>query len=268
MNKTTAIKTRIHPRAMVHPEAQLGEGVYIGPYSVIENDVVLGDGTEVLSNAIVHSGTRLGRRNRIFHGAVICNEPQDLKFRDEKSYFVAGDDNIFREYCTMSRATEAGGKTVVGSGNLFMAYSHIGHNCIIGDRNILANSVSLAGHVELENNVTIGGLSGVHQFVRIGRFAFIGGCSRITQDIIPFTRCSGNIQRVAGINTIGLQRAGVPEEARMVIKRAYKLIYRRDLTISAAVGKIRSELPAIPEISAIIDFLEKSERGIAREKTL
>jgi len=267
LKKTTAIKTRIHPRAILHPEAQLGEGVYVGPYSVIEKDVVLGDGTEVHSNAIVHSGTRLGRRNRIFHGAVLGNEPQDLKFRNEKSYFIAGDDNTFREYCTMSRATEHDGQTIVGNRNLFMAYTHVGHNCIIGDRNILANSVGLAGHVELEDNVTIGGLSAVHQFVRIGRFAFIGGCSRITQDIVPFTRCSGNDLRVVGINAIGLQRAGVPEEVRAVIKRAYKIIYRQDLTISRAIEKIHAELPAIPEISALLDFLKKSERGIAREKS-
>lgn len=257
-------RTEIHPTAIIHPSAGIGEGVRIGPYSVIGEHVVLGDGCVVGSSVLLDGWTTIGRRNTIFHGASIGTAPQDLKYKGDISYVEIGDDNTIREFVTVNCATNAGEKTVVGSGCLLMAYAHVAHNCNLGNEVILANAVNLAGHVEIQDYATVGGVSCVHQFVRIGTHAFIGGGSRIEQDVPPYIKVAGNPPKVYGINSIGLDRRGISPERKMMIKKIYKTIYRNKLNVSQVLEQLKNGEFADPDRAIFVDFLESSDRGITK----
>ncbi|MGH7407316.1 MAG: acyl-ACP--UDP-N-acetylglucosamine O-acyltransferase [Candidatus Methylomirabilales bacterium] len=255
----------IHPSAIVAPTARLGAGVTIGPYSTIGDQVTLGDGTTVGAHVVIEAGVEVGRNCRIFSHAVLGSEPQDLKFRGEKSLLIVGDGTIIREFATLNRATSGGGgKTVVGRGCLIMAYAHVAHDCHLGDGVILANAATLGGHIVIEEHAIVGGLTGVHQFCRIGAHAIIGGCSGIILDIPPFVKAQGNLARLFGLNTVGLKRRNFPPEAIRHLKQAYRLLFLSGLNTSQALERITAELPACAEIQHLVHFIKTSERGITR----
>ncbi len=255
----------IHPTAIVAPTARLGSGVTIGPYSTIGDQVTLGDGTTVGAHVVIEEGVEVGRNCRIFSHAVLGSEPQDLKFRGEKSMLIVGDGTVIREFATLNRATSGGGgKTVVGRGCLIMAYAHVAHDCHLGDGVILANAATLGGHVLIEEHAIVGGLTGVHQFCRIGAHAIIGGCSGIILDIPPYVKAQGNRARLFGLNTVGLKRRNFPPEAIRHLKQAYRLLFLSGLTTTQALERIATELPACAEIQHLVHFIKTSERGITR----
>lgn len=254
--------TSIHPTAIVNPKAELGENVSVGPYTIIEGDVQIGDNTTIASQVLIADGARIGSGCRIYHGAVIATLPQDLKFGGEKTTFEIGNNTTVREFCTLNRGTQMRGKSVVGSNCLLMAYTHVAHDCIVGDNVILANAVQLAGHVTVEDWAIIGGLTGVHQFCRIGQHVMVGGHFRVTKDVPPYILASEEPLRFVGLNSVGLRRRGFPEETMRALKHAYRLIYRSNLNVSQAVARIREEVELIPEVLHILEFIEKAERGI------
>lgn len=255
-------ETSIHPTAVVDPGARLGSGVAIGPCAVVEEDVELGDGVRVGPHAHIASGTRLGEDVQVFTGAAVGNIPQDLKFAGEETTLEVGPRSVIREFCTLHRGTEDRYETVIGSDCLLMAYVHVAHDCIIGDHCVLANAVQLGGHVVVGEWVIIGGSVPVHQFCRIGDHAMVGGGYRVVQDVPPFLRVAGEPLRPAGINSIGLRRRGFSDEALSVLKKVYRLLFRSGLNTSQAVARIRSELPAIPEVEQMLAFIAASERGL------
>jgi UDP-N-acetylglucosamine acyltransferase len=253
----------IHPTAIVHPDARLGRGVVIGPYSVIGPDVTIGDDTEIGSHVILENRVTIGVRNRIFHGAVIGTAPQDLKYEGADTAVVIGDDNTIREFVTINIATETGETTQIGSGCLLMAYSHVAHNCLLGDSVIMANSVNLAGHVQVDDFAIIGGMTAVHQFVAIGAHSFIGGLSRISKDVPPFVKVAGIPPIPAGINSIGLERRGFSPELVAHAKDAYRQLYRRGLRREEALEKIvEGGRDLVAEIYE--EFFARATRGIVR----
>ncbi len=254
----------IHPTALVSPKAQLGENVSVGPFAVIEEDVVIGDGTQVGSHVLIHSGSRIGKKCRIFKGAVVGTDPQDLKFAGEKTTLEIGDNTTIREFCTLNRGTTHRMKTTIGSNCLLMAYVHVAHDCDIGDNVILANAVNMAGHVVIEPFAAVGGMSPIHQFVRVGRYSFVGGGLRVSKDIPPYILAAGDPVQFAGINRVGLSRKGFSSDTMNEIRRAYKILYRSGLNISQALQKLKEEESPIPEVRNIIEFIEKSERGIIK----
>ncbi|MCK4547935.1 MAG: acyl-ACP--UDP-N-acetylglucosamine O-acyltransferase [Candidatus Eisenbacteria sp.] len=255
--------TSIHPTAIVHPKAELGSGISIGPYSVIHEDVAIGDGTQVSSHVCIEAGTQIGSDCQIYPMAVLGGVPQDLKYDGAPSRVVIGDRNTIREYVTVNRATEADGETVIGNDCLLMAYVHLAHNCVLGNGIVLANGVQLGGHVEVEDCAAVGGLTPVHQFVRIGRMAFVGGLSRVAKDVPPYFLAAGNPLKVAGINAVGLRRRGIPSEVRLELKRVYRLLYRSGFNVRQAVEAVRKELEPFPEVRHLAEFVENSGRGIS-----
>lgn len=235
--------TLIHPTAVVHEGAQLHPTVKVGPYAVIGEQVTIGPGTEIGAHVVIDGETTIGAQNRIFPGAAIGLESQDLKYDGSMSRVLIGDHNLIREYVTINRATDAGAATLLGNHNLLMAYSHVAHNCVVEDNVIIANSVALAGHVYVESGARISGLVGVHQFVHVGRLAMIGGLSRIDRDVPPFTLINGNPAQVRGLNQVGLQRAGLTTDpqAYRELKQAYRLVYRSGESLSDAVAKLNQD---------------------------
>ncbi len=252
----------IHETSMIDPDAELGDGVVVGPYSIIGPRVIIGNGTVIGSHVLVEKDTTVGKNCRIFHGAVLGTDPQDLKYQDEKTYLIIGNDTQIREYATLHRGAKDQCETKVGSNCLIMAYVHIAHDCQIGNGVILANSVNMAGHVIIEDHVTIGGVTPIHQFVRIGRHSFIGGGSRVNKDIPPFVRAVGNPLSLSGLNSVGLARHGFEEDTRLELKRAYRIFFRSDLDISNAVRKAKEELKPFEEVYYFIEFIENSDRGV------
>ena len=256
--------SRIHKTAIVDHAADIGSGVEIGPYSIIEAGVKIGDGCSIASHAVIASGTELGNGCRIFKGAVLGTIPQDLKFHDEETKLIVGERTVLREYCTLNRGTKEGGSlTRVGSDCLIMTYAHVAHDCRVGNHVILANGLTMAGHVTIEDYVGVSGLVLIHQYVRIGTYAYIGGGSRIPQDVPPYVLLNGDPARYFGVNSVGLQRTGFTDEQITAIKRAYKYIFRSRMNLTQAVEAIRSDLEETEEIKIILDFIEKSERGLA-----
>jgi UDP-N-acetylglucosamine acyltransferase len=255
---------RVHETAIVDRAAKLADDVTVGPYSILGVGVELGAGCRVDSHVRLDGPLVAGQRNVFFHGACIGAVPQDLKFAGAHTGVRIGDGNVFREFVTVNRATAEGTSTVIGSQSLLMAYVHVAHDCIIHDHVILANSVNLAGHVEVEEHAIVGGVTGVHQFVRIGRFAIIGGGSRVPKDMPPYFKGAGNPLRVVGPNAVGLERNGFSAAARRTLKDAYRLLYRSELNVTQAVERIRAELPATPELGRLLEFIERSRRGIVR----
>jgi UDP-N-acetylglucosamine acyltransferase len=254
----------IHKTAIVSPKAELGQNVEIGPFTVIENDVIIGNDTVIGSNVMVASGARIGEKCKIFHGAVLSTVPQDLKFGNEKTTLEIGNYTTIREYATLNRGTTDHWKTVVGDNCLLMAYSHVAHDCTLGNNVIIANSVNMAGHVTIEDFVGIGGMVPIHQFVKIGKHTFVGGGFRIPKDVPPYILAMGEPLRYAGLNTIGLQRRGFSTETLAEIKKAYRIFYRSNLTVEKALAKIEAEIPQITEVKELIRFIKSCERGIIR----
>lgn len=262
--KVDAEQAQIHATAIVHPGAVLGEGVEIGPYSIIHEHVSIGAGTRIGAHVVIEGYTTIGQDNHIFTGAVIGSITQDKKYQGGKSFLRIGDRNKIREYVTINPGTEEGSSTVIGSGNLFMAYAHVAHDCVVYDHAILANVATLAGHVTVEDHAIVGGLSAVHQFVRIGTLAIVGGCSKVVQDVPPFMMVDGHPAKAFGLNSVGMERVDVSKEERAMLKRAYKIIFRSRLTLTHAIERVESELPSLPAITKLSMFLKSSERGICK----
>src|ERR1700704_3697336 len=255
---------QIHRSAFVDPTAELGAGTMVGAYCIVGADVVLGESCWLQHHVTLCGPMRAGARNKFYAFCSIGQQTQDLKYAGEPTYLEIGDENTFREFCTVNRSTKADGKTRIGNRGNFLAYSHIGHDCTVGDSVVFSNNGTLAGHVEVGDHAIMGGLTAVHQFCRIGRFAITGGCSKIVQDIPPFMIADGNPAKVRGINIIGLERSGFSAETIKTIKEAFRLIYRSKYNTRQAIEAIRAELPANAEINQIVEFIEQTERGIIR----
>jgi UDP-N-acetylglucosamine acyltransferase len=254
----------IHPTAVVHPRAQLGRDCEIGPYCVIGEHVVLGDGCRLLAHVVLDGHITLGAANEIYPYACLGLKTQDLKWQGGLNRVQIGDHNTFREYVTVHSATADGGVTVIGSHNLLLAYSHVAHECRLGDHLVLSNAATLAGHVVVGDYAVIGGLAAVHQFCRIGRMAIVGGCSKVVQDVPPFMMADGNPARTRTINKVGLERNGLSEHVQSTLKQAYKLIFREGLGMTQAISRIEAELPPLPEVRHLVEFVRASQRGLAR----
>jgi UDP-N-acetylglucosamine acyltransferase len=254
----------IHPTAIVDPKAELGAETIVGPYCIVGSEVVLGEGCWLQHHVTLCGPMRAGKKNKFYAYCSIGQRTQDLKYAGEPTYLEIGDENTFREFCTVSRSTKADGKTRVGNRGNFLAYSHIGHDCAVGDSVVFSNNGTLAGHVEVGDHAVMGGLTAVHQFCRIGRFAITGGCSKIVQDVPPFLIADGNPAEIRGVNLIGLERAGFTSESVKAIKEAFRLIYRSKLNTRQAIEAVRKQIEPCEEITQLIEFVEKSARGIVR----
>jgi UDP-N-acetylglucosamine acyltransferase len=257
-------RSEIHATAIVDARAEVGEGTVIGPYSVVGPDVSLGEGCWLQHHVTLMGPARIGPRNKFYAYCSIGQQTQDLKYQGEPTYLEIGEANTFREFVTVNRSTASTGKTRIGNGGNFLAYSHIGHDCTVGDQVVFSNNGTLAGHVQVGDYATMGGLTAVHQFCRIGRFAITGGCSKIVQDLPPFMIADGNPAKVRGINLVGLERNNFSAESVRLIKEAFRLIYRSKYNTRQALEAITKELPATEEIAQITEFIRNSERGIIR----
>jgi UDP-N-acetylglucosamine acyltransferase len=257
----------IHPTAIVDPDTRMGRGVEIGAYTVIEGDVEIGEGCRIWPHVMIGSGTRIGNGSRIFKGASVGLEPQDLKFKGEKTYLRIGENTTIREFCTLNRGTEARGETVIGNNCLLMAYCHVAHDCIIGDNVVIANCLAMAGHVEVGDNVGIGGIVPIHQFTRIGEYAYIAAVARPFMDVVPYALCGGDPSRIVGINKVGLDRHGFDQQRKQTIKRAYKILFRKNLLLDDALKMLEEKFGDNRDIEKLIAFCRKSERGIMRMET-
>src|SRR5712671_4484515 len=239
---------QIHPTAIIDPAAEIGAGTIVGPYCVVGPDVVLGPNCWLQHHVTLCGPMLAGAQNKFYAYCSIGQQTQDLKYQDEPTYLEIGDENTFREFVTVNRSTTSTGKTRIGHRGNFLAYSHIGHDCTVGDAVVFSNNGTLAGHVHVGDHAIMGGLTAVHQFCRLGRYAITGGCSKIVQDVPPFMIADGNPAKVRGINVVGLERTGFAEEAIRCIKESYRLIYRSALNLQQAVEQIRSDLPQLPEV--------------------
>lgn len=253
----------IHPSAVVDPAAELGVGVTIGPFAVIGPRVQVGDRCRIEAHAVVQGPTRMGAENRVYSGAHIGFDPQDLKFAGEDTFLEVGERNHFREGCTVHRGTgKGGGITRVGSDNLLMVGAHIAHDCQVGSRIIFANNGTLAGHVEVGDDSTIGAFSSVHQFCRVGRYAYIGGYSVLTQDVLPFVKTVGIKPACYGVNRIGLERKGFDAESLAMLEKAYRLLVRSKMSVKKAIEQIENELKGNPHVDYLLEFVRSSPRGV------
>ncbi len=254
----------IHKTAVINPGVKLSSGVVVGPYSIIEGNVSLGDNVRIGSHCVISGQTTIGRNCKIYTGAVIGSAPQDKKYSADDNVFLnIGENNIIREYVTVNPGTVDGGsKTVIGGNNLIMAYAHVAHDCIIGNNCVMANAATLGGHVILEDNAVIGGLSAVHQFTRLGRLSIVGGCSKVVQDVPPFSMCDGHPAKVINTNTVGLKRAQISAETVRALKKAFKILFHSGLSKPHALEKIAAEVEPCPEVEHLIFFIKTSERGV------
>ena len=258
-------KVMIHPTAIVHVNARIAEGVEVGPYTVIGEHVSIGRETKIGSHVLIEGWTTIGERNHIFPFSSIGTAPQDIGYRNEETYLIIGDDNVIRECATVHRATtKEDRKTIIGNKNFLMAYSHVAHDCKLGNNIIMANSVALGGHIVIGDHAIVGGIVAVHQFVRIGPYAIIGGQSAVTLDIPPYVSAAGNRAQLYGLNLVGLKRKGFSDQAIATLKKAYKIIFRSGLTQEAAIQKTLDEFSGSQEVNVLIDFIRTSKRGITR----
>jgi UDP-N-acetylglucosamine acyltransferase len=265
MQNTLKNDVKIHPTAIVHPDARLAEGVEVGPYAVIGRHVTVGRDTRISSHVLIEGWTTIGERNQIHSFSSIGTPPQDIGYRDEETYLIIGDDNVIRECATVHRATtKEDRKTVIGNRNFLMAYSHVAHDCKLGDHIIMANSVALGGHIEIGDHAIVGGIVAVHQFARIGPYAIIGGQSAVTLDIPPYVSAAGNRAQLYGLNLVGLKRKGFTDQTIATLKKAYKTIFRSGLTQEEAIQKTLDEIHDCPEVNVLVDFIRTSKRGITR----
>ena len=232
----------IHTTSIIDSKSKIHKSVKIGPFCIIESDVIIDKNTIINANVHIYSGTKIGKNNTIHNGAILGNIPQDLKFKDEKTKLIIGDNNIIREYCTLNRGTEISGKTIIGNDCLFMAYVHIAHDCVVEDKVILANAVQLAGHSNIGYHAIIGGMTGVHQFCKVGEHSFVGACRVVLQDVPPYILATGDPLKYSGINSVGLRRRNFISEQRILIKKAYKILYLSKYNVQQAITKIKETL--------------------------
>ena len=251
----------IHPTAIIDPSARLGADVHVGPYCIIGAGVELGDGCWLQHHVTILGPSKIGQRNRFHAYGSIGQQTQDLKYVGEPTFLEIGDDNNFREFCTVHRATGVNLKTIIGSHNQFLCYAHVAHDCVVGSHCIFSNNATLAGHVTVEDHVIISGLTAVHQFCRLGERSITGGCSKIVQDVPPFTVVDGNPGRARGLNLVGLKRAGFSEDQVKTINTAYRTLYRKGLNTSQALEAIRAK-EMTPEVEKFVAFVEASQRGV------
>jgi len=256
------VSVHVDPTARVDPSAELAAGVTVGPWAIIGPNVVVGAGVRIEARAVLERNVRLAPGCRVGIGSILGGDPQDVKYRGEETWVEIGPDTTIREYSTINRGTSHSGRTTIGARCFVMSYVHVAHDCHVGDDVVLANGVQMAGHVEVEERAVVSGLVPIHQFVRIGTLSMIGGGSRVNQDIPPYTRAVGNPTRLVGINSIGLERAGVPAETRAAIKRAYRLLFNAGLPRTKGIVRVRAELIGVPEVERLIDFVERSRRGV------
>jgi UDP-N-acetylglucosamine acyltransferase len=255
----------IHPTAIVSPKAEIDADVDIGPYTIIGEKVFIGSGTTIGAHVVVEPYVTIGQKCRIFQYAAIGAIPQDLKFRGEVSYVKIGPGCIIREFVTIHRGTSmGGGVTEVGEECLLMNYCHVAHDCRVGRRVVMANNATLAGHITIGNHCTIGGLSAIHQFTRVGEYAFIGGMTGVPKDIPPYVIASGERARLHGLNLVGLKRFGFSQKTITELKKTYRIVFRIGLTLNQAVERVKAEVDQIPEVVQFVDFIKSSERGITR----
>lgn len=258
------MSAQIHPTAVIDPSAEIGENCHIGPYCVVGPHVELGADCWLQHHVSLNGPSKVGRGNRFFAFSSIGQITQDLKYAGEPTYLSIGDGNTFREFVTVNRGTAPGSITRIGSGGNFLSYTHIAHDCIVGNNVVFSNNGTLAGHVEVGDHVVIGGLTAIHQFCRIGAHALTGGCSKIVQDVPPFMIADGNPAKVRSYNKVGIERHGFSEETQRAIKDAYRLIYRSALNLQQAVEQIRADLPETPEVAQLVAFVTSSPRGIIK----
>lgn len=256
--------THVHASAIVSPKAQLADDVTVGPFAVIEDTVTIDSGAVIGSHVLLAPGTVLGKNVKIAHGAVIGTNPQDLKFGGEVTKAIIGDNTVVREYATINRGTKYHMQTVVGKDCFIMAYAHVAHDCIIGNNVIMANSVNLAGHVEVDDYAILGGVLPVHQFVKIGAHCMVGGGFRVQQDICPYALVGGYPLKVVGINSIGLRRRGFADDTIKRLEQTFKVLFFSGLNTTQAVERIKNEIQLIPEIENVLTFLNRSNRGIVK----
>lgn len=256
--------TNIHETAVIDPNASLGRNVKIGPYAIVGKNVCIDDNTRIGAHAIIEGWTMIGKNCTIHPYVSIGAEPQDKKFRGERSYVVIGDNTQIREFVTVNRATGKEQETRIGSHCLILAYSHVAHNCIVGNHVVISSGTMLAGHVELEDRVTMGGMCGVHQFVKIGCNAMVGGTSKVVQDVPPFILIAGNPAQAVGLNIVGMVRSGINETTRQILKKAYKILYLSRQRLPDALDMMQHQLSSCQELDAFIRFLKNTERGICR----
>ncbi len=254
----------IHPTAIVSPKAKLGDNIEICPYCIIQDDVEIGDNCVIGPYVGIYNGARIGNRVKIFQGASVSNLPQDLKYSNEETYLYIGDDTVIREFATLHKGTAATGKTVIGKNCLLMAYVHIAHDCVIGNKVIISNGTQIAGHVTIEDVVIIGGQGAVHQFSKIGQHAMVGGGGMVGTDIPPYVLVSGYPARYKGLNIVGLKRRNFSSNDINTLKDVYKIFYNSGLNHSDAIKKIKEKYIDHPLVKNIIDFIESSERGVVR----
>ena len=255
----------IDKRSEIHPEATIADDVSIGPWTIIEKGVEIGAGTCIASHAIIKGNTRIGKNNKISQFTTIGEEPQDLTYVDQNTRLEIGDNNIIREYSTVHRGTEKGGGiTRLGNHNFLMAYSHIAHDCLVGNHTIFANYAALSGHVIIEDHAKIGAFSGIHQFCTIGAHSFIARATYVGKDVLPYLLIAGNTASVCGLNTVGLKREGFNADVIEQLRRAYKIIFRQGMTVQQAIVELHEMIPECPEVRAFIDALQNSQRGILR----
>ena len=252
----------VHPTAIISDKASLGSNIKIGPYALVEDDVEIGDDCEIGPHAVIYDGARIGNRVKIKQGASVSNVPQDLKFADEKSIFIIGEDTVVREFAALHRGTKETGLSSVGKNCLLMAYSHIPHDCTVGDNCIIANSVQIGGHSRIEDYVIIGGNTGVHQFTAIGEHVMVAATIMVSQDVPPFILAGRSPARYLGLNVVGLRRRGFTTEDIETIKNAYSLLYDKGMNVSQAVKVIENELGSNVYVKKILEFIGKSRRGI------
>ena len=253
----------IHPTAVIDASAQLGADVVIGPFSVIGPNVTIGDGTYIGPHVVIERDAELGRECRVSPGAVLAGDPQDLKFGGEVAPLIVGDRTTIRECVTLNRGTNAHGRTEIGSDTLIMAYVHVAHDCIIGNHVVIANAVQMGGHVEIEDWAIIGGLTAIHQFARVGTHAMVGGDSAVRKDVPPYVKASGHPLEVVGLNAVGLRRRGFTPEAQRALRDAHRILFQSTLNVTQALERIRAEVPQLPEIEHLVQFVERSQRGIS-----
>lgn len=257
--------SQVHPTAVVHPDAQIHETVEIGPYSVIGPKVKIGPGSHVGPHVVIEGRTTLGARNRVFQFSSLGAAPQDLKYGGEDTELIIGDENQIREFTTLHIGTAGGGGvTRIGNRNLFMANSHVAHDCVVGNGCILANSAALGGHVMVEDHVIFSGLTAVHQFTRIGKHAFVAGGAMVVMDVPPYCMAQGDRAELVGLNTVGLERHGFTEAQIGRIKEAYKILFRSKLQMAEALARLKAEFSGQPEIDHLVEFISQSKRGLTR----
>jgi UDP-N-acetylglucosamine acyltransferase len=256
------MSTSVHTTAIVSPKAQLGDNVTVGPYSIVEDDVTIGSGTTVASHVLVANGSRIGKECRIHHGAAIGTNPQDLKFRNEITTLEIGDHTVIREYCTLNRGTHERWRTVIGSHCFFMAYVHVAHDCVVGSHVILANSVNMGGHVVIEEHAVVGGIVAIHQFSHIGCHSMIGAGFRVTKDVPPYVLAGQEPLSFSGLNVVGLRRRNFSQSVLDNLEKVYRLIYNNTYNVTQALEKIKTDVPMTEEVRHVVEFIERSKRGI------